>query len=184
MTTTPGGSVEFSRTLRLERLRRGEVVRELAAGPQECAALARRFDLPAVDSLSGRLRVWRPGDGPIIRIEGRLAAEVRQTCVVTLETFASRLSEDFVQLFTLEAPAAGGEVFVSPEDEDTPEPLEGDALDLGEVLAEQLALALDPHPRKPDAGLEGASFSLGEATAESDEEDSPFAALKRFPRHH
>lgn len=184
MTVTPHWAVEFSRKLRIDRLGPGNVVRDLEATPQECAALARRFDLPAIESLSGHLRVSRPAGGPIIRVEGSFTAEVSQICVVTLETFSSRLGEEFVQLFTLEAPADEGEVFIAPEDEDTPEPLAGESLDLGEVLAEQLALALDPHPRKPGAAFDGASFGADEAPEESDDADTPFGVLKHLPQRH
>jgi hypothetical protein len=40
----------------------------------------------------------------------------------------------------------------------------GETLDLGEALAEQLALALDPYPRAPGASL---------AAAEDEEDESP-----------
>jgi hypothetical protein len=43
-------------------------------------------------------------------------------------------------------------------------------LDLGEAVAEQLALALDPYPRVPGAEL---------PEIESDPQERPFAALRR-----
>ena len=46
------------------------------------------------------------------------------------------------------------------EDEDDADPIENGWIDLGEVVAETLALDLDPYPRKP-----------GEAFAEHIEED-------------
>ncbi len=42
-------------------------------------------------------------------------------------------------------------------------------IDLGEALAEQLALALDPYPRKPGAKLPSEA---------SDDGANPFSALK------
>jgi hypothetical protein len=39
------------------------------------------------------------------------------------------------------------------------EPFEGDAIDIGEAVAQQLALALDPYPRAPGASLEGGGDS-------------------------
>jgi hypothetical protein len=56
---------------------------------------------------------------------------------------------------------------VEIEDEDEI-PYAGGAIDLGEATSEQLALALDPFPRKP-----GAAFSNDEAEAPG----GPFAAL-------
>ena len=37
---------------------------------------------------------------------------------------------------------------------DSPEPLSGNLLDVGEIVAEQLSLAADPYPRRPGAKLE------------------------------
>lgn len=182
MTVTPEATVEFSRKLRLDRLAAGDVETDLTATPEERAALARRFGVLGIESLAGHLRARRPADGPLIRVEGSLSAEVRQTCVVTLDPFLAGVTTEFVQLYTLEGEGGGGEVFVSPEDEETPEPLRGDALDLGEVLAEELALALEPYPRKPGVTFEGASYGTGdEAGADAgDAADTPFAVLKHL----
>lgn len=185
MTAIPGGTVEFSRKLRLDRLAAGDVEADLTATQAENAALAERFGLLRIEALSGHLRVRRPAGGPLIRVEGHVTADVRQTCVVSLEPFAAHVEDDFVQLYTLEPDREEGEVFVSPEDEDTPEPLDADFLDLGEIVAEQLALALDPYPRKPSVSFEGASFGPGtkddgEGVGGDEEGDTPFAALKHL----
>lgn len=191
MTVTPGTAVEFSRKLRLDRLAGGRIERQLEANAEECAALAERFGLVALDGLRGTVTVIRPTDTPLVRVEGELAADVQQTCVVTLAPFTARVEDSFVQLFTLEeAPdAASGEVFVAVDEDDTPEPLDGDSIDLGEVLAEQLALALDPHPRAPGVAFEGATFGQSnggagnnEHSSEEDEAENPFAVLKRLKR--
>ena len=51
----------------------------------------------------------------------------------------------------------------------TPEPIEGDVIDLGGYLVEHLSLELDPFPRKP-----GAVFEQPPEPGEI----SPFAVLK------
>jgi hypothetical protein len=65
--------------------------------------------------------------------------------------------------------AAAGEVEISLESPDPPEPLEGDAVDLYALVEEHLALEIDPFPRRPNAVFDW--------TPEA-REDSPFAALK------
>lgn len=185
MTVAPDGTVEFSRRLRLDRLAGGDVEMSLAANAEERAALAARFGLDGLAQLSGTLRVRRPAGGPIIRVEGELAARVTQTCVVTLEPVENEVAERFVQLFTVSHAPEDGEVFVDPESEDMPEPLTGDSLDLGEVLAEQLALALDPYPRAPQAEFPGASYGGDDAAGDAGEPepaDTPFAVLKQLKR--
>lgn len=179
MTVTPGGTTEFSRKLRLDHLASGRSEQQLEADPAERAALAERFGLVELSNLTGRIVVTRPMDSPLVRVEGALAADVVQTCVVSLAAFPARIEESFVQLFTLDdAPADSGEVYVAAEDDDTPEPVTGDSIDLGEVLAEQLALALDPHPRAPGVTFEGASYG-----APDEEPDNPFAVLQQLKRN-
>lgn len=172
---------EFSRVLGLGELEPGPVERQLSANAEECAALATRFGIPGVTHLWGVLTVSRPGRGPAIRVAGRIEAEVTQTCVVSLEPIAQQVSEGFVQRYTLEAvPEPEEEVFSDPDAEEPPEPLTGDSLDLGEVLAEQLALALDPYPRAPGATLQQASFGTPHTAEELAAARSPFAALKNL----
>jgi uncharacterized metal-binding protein YceD (DUF177 family) len=49
------------------------------------------------------------------------------------------------------------------------------------VLAEQLALALDPHPRAPDAEFDPARYGVA---PDEDEEaaENPFAVLRHLKR--
>ena len=155
MSRKPEPLPEFSRPIARERLGGQVLVEEISATPQERAALARRFGLLGFDLLAATLRI-ESGDGKgVLRLEGHLSAEVSQACVVTLEPVASRLEEDFTLLYSLEpGPASDGaekEVVVDPEAEDPPEPLGPGGLDLGEVVAQQLAVALDPYPRAPGA---------------------------------
>jgi uncharacterized metal-binding protein YceD (DUF177 family) len=136
---------EFSRLVRLVPERR-EV--ELEANEAERAALAKRFGILGIGALSARLRL-EPEPGGAVRARGRLEAEVEQTCVVTLEPVAQRVSAPL----DLRILAEGDEP--SDDDPDSPDEIEseGGQVDLGEAVAEQLALALDPYPRAEGAVL-------------------------------
>lgn len=163
---------EFSRLVSLARLpEEGREVR-LVANPAESAALARRFAIPAVNRLEATL-LLRPEPGGSVAVSGRLSAEVVQECVVTLEPVTQAL-EEAVSLRIL------GPEEVPSDDPDSPDEIlaEGDAADLGEAIAEQLSLALDPYPRAPGAALPG-----GE-DGEEPPASGPFAALSalRKPR--
>ncbi len=138
---------EFSRLVPLARLPEFGRAETLKASPAECAALAKRFAIPAVDRLEAAL-LLRPEPGGGVMVTGTLSADVVQACVVSLEPVAQRV-EDEVALRLLppnEEPS---------DDPDSPDeiPVEGDTVDLGEAIAEQLALALDPYPRAPGAEL-------------------------------
>lgn len=152
----------------------------LVADAAERGDIARDFDLLALDSLEADLDI-APWGVKGVRVEGRLRADVVQACVITLQPVPAHIDERFSLSF-LPADAiaadpktvAEAEVIVVYDEEDPPEPLEGNSIDFGPILAEQLALALDPYPRAPGATLEGSEDDGGANPG------SPFAALSKL----
>jgi uncharacterized metal-binding protein YceD (DUF177 family) len=139
---------ELHRPVRVSRIGSDGMEVRVQADATELAALAARMGLPAVPALRSRFALTRRGDG-VVEAVGRLEAKVVQTCVVSLEDFESPIAEDFVVHFV---PA--GTESDDPDPESVDEiPYDGDTIDLGEATAEQLALSLDPYPRRPDAML-------------------------------
>jgi uncharacterized metal-binding protein YceD (DUF177 family) len=142
---------ELHRPLALDRLGRG-LDFAVSADAEECAAVARRMRIPGVQALSCQFHL-RPELAGRIAATGALRARVTQTCVVSLEAFDADIAEDFAVVFVPE-----GE---QTEDWDDPEtideiPYAGAQIDLGEAAVEQLALAMEPYPRKPGAVVEQA----------------------------
>jgi len=123
----------------------------LEATAAECAALAARLDILGIDRLSAEMRLRPEEDGTVL-VEGRLSASLTQACVVSLEPVAETVDEPIA--FRLLPP--GREPQDGPDDLDEIESPDGVA-DLGEAVAEQLALALDPYPRAPGAVLPDAA---------------------------
>ena len=136
---------ELSRLLAPDRVGAGGLEQVVEAGPEELLALARRLMIPAVLRLRCTFHLRRAA-GAVIAAEGDLEAEVVQVCVATLDEFEQPVSERFAVTFV----PAGSET--DDDEPDSPDqlPFEG-VIDLGEAAAEQLALALDPYPRRPDA---------------------------------
>jgi uncharacterized metal-binding protein YceD (DUF177 family) len=166
---TTAAPAELSRPVAIDRATALPHVREIVATEDERAALARRLGLLALDRLSARL-TWRREAGGVIRLEGELDAEVTQSCVVTLEPVAARVTDRFVRHFVRGEPRAETEVVVDPEAEDPPEALEDGLVDLGEIVTQQLALALDPYPRAPGSALPAEAARAAPA-------ESPFRVL-------
>lgn len=163
---------EFSRPIEVARLAPGGEAIALVATAGECAALARRFGLEALAELAATLSL-SPGAGGVVAASGSLRARFTQRCVVTLEPFEQTL-EIPVQLVFRPATAAdrAADQTLDPEAEDEL-PYEEGWFDLGEAVAETLALALDPWPRRPGAVFEPPP----EPPAAG-----PFAALARLGR--
>ena len=167
---------ELSRLVNIAELGAEERVLEIDVSPQERAALAARFALLSLDRLAATVRVKRVERSANIRLSARFVADVVQSCVATLEPVASTIEESVELLFApLPQGASEANVFVSPTGEDTPEPLVGEEIDVGEVVAEHLALALDPYPRRPGAVAE---FTDPDAEREGGAANGPFAALR------
>jgi len=163
---------EFSRPFAVDRLGQTAVTETLLAGPAECAALAKRLRVVELGQFSAVVTLERTLGG-MIHVSGRLEADVVQTCVVTLVDFPSHVEDSFALDFGNAPAEFGDEIEVDP-DYDPPEPIEDGVIDLGELAAQYLALALDPYPRAPGATLDPAVS--GADTAET----SPFAVLKNL----
>jgi hypothetical protein len=161
----------FSHPFRLTHLKDAKLQIEVAADARSRTALAALYGLPALAALRGIFTLER-GAGGIIAARLRLHAELTQTCVVTLEPFASVIEETAALAFVPAARIPEGEDAgeLTAETLEGPDeiPYAGESIDLGAALAEQLALALDPYPRRPGVVLPAAA---------DDASGHPFALL-------
>lgn len=166
-------TVEFSRLFPVDRVPDLGAREKLEATPDERAALAQRFELVSIESLTGRLELlpWRKGG---IRLRGKIEADVTQSCVVTLEPFSTHVTVEIERFFLGRTNAGATQVRdVESLEGDEPDLIVDNAIDLGELAAEELGLALDPYPRKP-----GAEFASGPEPENAPEKTrQPFASL-------
>ena len=145
---------EFCRPISVEELGDDVVDQQIEADADERAALASRLGLSAIGSLTAALELRRPKSGSLVHVHGAFEAQVVQACVVSLEPVDAHIREAFEAVYTLApADAMAVEQEFSLADDDPPEPVEGGVIDLGEAVVQQLAVALDPYPRRPDAQL-------------------------------
>ncbi|MFO1033037.1 MAG: DUF177 domain-containing protein [Hyphomicrobiales bacterium] len=154
--------VEFSRPLILAKVPKLGAHETVTATADECRKLARRFNLPAVHGLTAKLAIkpWRGGG---YTVKGEAMADIEQESVVSLEAFRSTVTFPVERYFL---PHVSG----SEEDAADVDEIVNGEIDLGEVVAESVALELDPYPRKPGEAFEGLEEpESGEGTV------SPFA---------
>ena len=159
---------EFSRPERLDSIGAGERKVSVEADAEERRRLAGRFGLIAIDKLIGQFTLKQEAAG--IRVDGRVEAEVTQACSVTGEPLPAAIDEPVALLFVADT-GDGEEVELSDDSIDTLFH-DGAAIDLGDVAAETMALALDPFPRAP-----GADAALKEAGVIGEGEGGAFGAL-------
>jgi len=159
---------EFARPYDTTRLPAAEQV--LNATPQECAALAKRFGLVSVNKLAARIVLV--ADGQAVSAKGLLEADVVQSCAVSGDDLPVGISEAVSLRFVPAPDAHAEEIELEAEDLDEIE-MEGTRFDLGEALAQTLALAIDPYLEGP-----GAEEARRKAGLLGEGEGGAFGALK------
>lgn len=158
----------FSEPIRLHQAGAG-ISRRLEPDAPTRARIAKSLDLAALNAFIVDLSLAPSASG--WRLEGRMHAEAVQTCGLSLEPLPVTIDDDFVVSLTETAePDPEGEIDLSMEDE-SPDLIEDGRIDLGQYAVEQLALRLDPFPRKP-----GAEFVQPKEPGEI----SPFAVLRQL----
>jgi len=168
-------ALPFSRPLRLYDVPAAGLVVPIVADPAERAAIAAELDLVALDRLEATLTVKPTRRG--VRVEGEMSADVVQSCVVTLEPVPATVSEAIDIAFARPEGKPPAEIDLSAEEHDPPDPLEGDAIDLGAIVQEHLALGLEPYPRLP-----GVEYGTASEAATEPPRRSPFADLERLKK--
>lgn len=189
--TTP----ELSRIVIADKVTTGGGFEIVTATEAECAALAERFDLVSVSGLKAKLRLRRVRS-EFIKVTAELEADVVQRCVVTLEPVPAHLKEEFSALYAPDHLIPKEDESETESDhfqflghEDFPEPMPGGRIDIGELVAQNLSLALDPYPRKDgveftpileDVGPD--TLSLTQDAPPEPPRQNPFAALSRLKK--
>ena len=180
--TDDAQSAVLSRPLKLDEIKDG-TSGETAATPAEIETIARLLDLLALDGLTFSYRLDHRGGGRW-HLTGRLAANVVQMCVVSLEPVAANLDvpvevEFWLQALVEELARQDAEEAGTQGLIDWPEAVVEGRIDLGPLIYETLATALDPYPRR-----EGVSFDWSQGLPEEagEAKSGPFAALAALKR--
>ena len=160
---------EFSRTFDVRQLDHKDV--RLVADEGERAALAERFGLVRIDRLEAVVLIER--EGQALKADGVLTAEIVQSCAVSAEDLPVAIREPLALRFVpaTAAHTPDEEIELDADDLDEIE-FTGASIDLGEAVAQSLALAIDPFATGPDA--DQARQLLDEGSA------NPFAVLARL----
>lgn len=160
---------ELPRVVKLRQIDARPV--RIEADAEERAALAERFGIVAVDRLAADVTLEREGEDVVVA--GRLEADIVQTCGISGEDFPVRIDEPIALRFVPEVARTVPDEEIELEESELDEiEYTGDALDLGEAIAQSLGLAIDPYATGPnadaarkEAGIleEGATGPLAEA---------------------
>ena len=159
-------NLPYSEPVRLHQVP-GGVKRTLEPDTAARARIARALDLASLEAFTAEMNLAPTAAG--WRLSGRVRASLAQTCGITLEPLPVEVDAPFA-LTLAEAVDEDSDEIVITLDDESPDLIGDGQIDLGQYAVEQLALLLDPFPRKP-----GAEFVQPPEPAEI----SPFAILKQ-----
>lgn len=180
---------EFSYKIRADKVDEKQETYHIEADDEARKDLAERLKVVSVDSLSADISVQRI-QGFVIAVKGSLAGLVTQESKVSLEPVQEKVEDSFEAFFAENTNAVSfarkrqehimenHDPEVSFLDErDDPEPIENGQVDLGEVVAQYLSLALNPFPKREEE-----HFPVGDDDLHAEETgqlpENPFAKLE------
>lgn len=160
---------------------------EINANEEQRLELAERLNIDSIGKLQADLNIALVAGK--VSVSGKLEADVLQQCVVSLDPVPARIEEKVEAWFIdeegpismakarhLQLMKKGQKELPILDEEDDPEVIVDGQIDLVDVIAEHLALALDPYPH-----AEGVHYEQGDDKPHegiTDERKNPFAALK------
>ena len=177
---TPVPAHDFQRLVAVRKIGEAGLVQSVEPTSEERARIAEFLDILEMKRVACEISLtrWRARG---IKVQGALEAVAVQACVVTLEPVEETISATFERRFLphdmMDDDAPQDEVFVDPEGEDPPEPMAAE-IDLGEIVVEELALNLNPYPRKAGSALPEAGTDPVEPAQL--QKEKPFAALAKL----
>lgn len=160
---------EFSKVIELGDPGRAPKIFSLTANEDQCRKVAARLGALSISHFEGEVRISTTKTE--IFVDGAVKAQMVRECVASLEPVDEAVDDEFDIEFTRIPETKDEDETESEEDWRLPEVHLGDDIDIGELLVQQLSLAMDPFPRK-----EGAT-SLADIYAK-EEKVSPFAVLQ------
>lgn len=165
---------EFSRPLDV-RQAEGKAMK-LETSEAERRALAQRFSLVSVDRLEADLMLDRTGR--VVDVQGTLIADIVQSCAVSAEDVPVAVREKVTFRFVPEGSHTTPSEEVELEADDCDEiEYAGSHFDVGEAVAQSLALAIDPFLTGPNADEVRRKVGLMDESA-----SGPFAALAKLKK--
>ncbi|MFY9287644.1 MAG: DUF177 domain-containing protein [Alphaproteobacteria bacterium] len=165
---------ELSRPLSIDKISANGVEETILAKDAERKALCKRFGLLDLPTLDAKLTVHPPRVDGSINVTGHLKADVIQPCVVTLEPLANHVEHEIDVFFVSSENLMGaGPADITDEEVET---IQNGVIDLGELVAQNLGIALDPYPRKP--GISYVEAEYGDLKGPS----NPFAQLAELAK--
>ena len=180
--------LEFSRLVNIPLQTLENKPLHLKATPEECHKLAKRFGLEDLKKFEITLLFIPTHQPKTYPIKATFEADVVYTCVNTLDPFEDHVKETVEFIAKEFSPLESSEEDDSSEDliltgeEETIEMLDPDGfLEIGEIMAQYLSLALNPYPRSSEKENKKSSSKISHPSLLSQEDLPDQGSSTYFP---
>ncbi|MEM6414292.1 MAG: DUF177 domain-containing protein [Pseudomonadota bacterium] len=146
----------------------------LNASNSDLTDIAKRLDISRVHSVSAKVCLRSKGQNNNIDeviVDGTIDALLTRTCVATLEPFEEKIKTPFRVRLTR---SLSEDDIQSDEDVDV---LTGQTIDIGDLVIQQIAVAMAAYPRIEKASISTAGLKSDENT-ENSVESGAFSSLR------
>jgi len=154
----------------------------LSATEDELKVLAERFGLVVMKSLDAVVTVQAEGADNEIIVSGTIKSDLVQRCIASLKEVPETVDTDFTLLLVDPDTANRLDADESYLDPEAPEydALEGDKVDIGEIVAQTIAVSMNPYPRADGASVEVGNKAYVTVDEPELEKKNPFAVLEKL----
>lgn len=163
--------------------------RKLSPDAHEKEAIAGSCGLNAIVAFEASVEC-KPWHRDGVTVSGHIIAEIEQACAVSLEPIFNTIDTEFSAHFVPEGSRLAlppkqvdGEIVFEFEGEDAPDIIEGEEVDLWEVVLEYFNLEIDPFPRAEGQEMLATLSEKIVQEEEGDDKVSPFAVLAALKRN-
>lgn len=157
----------------------GKITLKIEATPEECAALAERCDILAVDDLKATITLKSGKGSDLVKVEAKLVTNIQQACSVTLAPVKEAVSETFSETLTTNEALLESEEDTDENENQPVELIENEKMDIGELIAQWLVVSMNPYPRSETPFYEHIEV---EETTEGEKKHKPFAFLEQLTK--
>lgn len=168
---------EFSYPLVVSELPQSEQHYHLKATAENCRYIRDILQVPEVREVEAEIGLKNTHTTGILKIWGHIRAKLVLESVISLELFEQDYDFDFAYTYDTKATYASQREQAEDWTVDLPDVVEGDTIDLGDIVIEQIALKIDDYPRKP-----GEVFIFESEFDEKDTSNRPFEVLSKLKK--
>ena len=175
--------MEFSREMSFEDFTSELTEFQFEASDHECRALAERLGILVLHHVKVTGVVGPATAGGDIDLSGHIQAALEQNCSITLEPIREDVDTSFNIRFSdrISEDTPLGQIEEELRDRSF-EPMPTGPVDIGEIAAQYLSMAINPFPRTSGATLDASALEGVAILSEEDDREarSPFSLLKKI----